>query len=178
MNTTPTAIDFLKAAIHTAEFFGFRSVDELKKAPECKSCQDKIQHSISAAERKKDALSGLLTAGAAAYCDARLNGFSGPTLFYSIDRVPRTNEVALSLHIFGVDKSIAEAILIQAVRGLLNDLGSTDHSVRVNSIGDQESMNRYVRELTNYLRKRIEQLSPTARKLMKEHAIETLIHLI
>lgn len=178
MQTTPTANDFLKAAMHTATFFGFRSVDELKKAPECKSCQEKIQHNISATERKKDALSGLLTAGAAAYCDARLNGIAGPTLFYSIDRVPRTNEVALSLHVFGVEKSIAEAILIQAVRSLLNDLGYTDHSVRINSIGDQESLNRYVRELTNYLRKRIEQLSPAARELMKEHVLTTLMHLI
>lgn len=175
---TPTATDFLKTAVDTAEFFGFRSPDELKKHPECKSCKDRLQNSDSAAERKKDDLHGMLASGLSVYSDARLNGITGPVLFYSADRVPRSGEAAISLHVFGVEKSIAEAVLIQAVRSLLNELGHENHVVRVNSLGDADSVTRYVRELTNYLRKRIDHMPASARELMKEHALTALMHLI
>lgn len=178
MYTTPNATEFLKTAIDTAEFFGFRSPDELKKCPECRKCKDKIQTNDSAADRKKDDLHGMLASGLNAYSEARLNGLNGPTLFYSTEKVPRSGEVAIGLHVFGVDKSIAEAVLIQATRSLLNEIGFENHSVRVNSLGDSDSITRYVRELTNYLRKRIDHMPASARELMKEHALTALAHLI
>ncbi len=171
------ATDFLRTAIDTAEFFGFRSIDELKKDPACKNCK-RLPTSDSAADRKQDALSGMLTSGLNMYTAARFNGIEGPTLFYTAESVPRTGEVALAFHVFDVEKSIAEAILIQSVRSLMLELGYDNHTVRVNSIGDQDSLNRYVRELTNYLRKRIDHMSPAARELMKEHTLSALTHLL
>lgn len=177
MNTL-NATDFLKTAVDTAEFFGFRSADELKKRPECKGCKERLQNSDSAAERKKDDLHGMLASGLSVYSEAKLNGMTGPVLFYSAERVPRSGEAAIGLHVFGVEKSIAEAVLIQAVRSMLGELGHENHVVRVNSLGDQDSVNRYVRELTNYLRKRIDHMPASARELMKEHALTALMHLI
>ena len=174
----PNASDFLKTAVETAEFFGFRSADELKKHPDCKACKEKLPGSDSAAERKKDDLHGMLASGLTTYTDARLNGLGGPVLFYSAERVPRSGEAAIGLHVFGVEKSIAEAILIQSVRSLLTEMGFGHHVVRVNSLGDQDSVTRYVRELTNYLRKRIDHMPAAARELMKEHALSALMHLI
>lgn len=173
-----SATDFLKTAVDTAEFFGFRSPEELRKSPECRACKEKMENNDSAAERKKDEMHGLLTGGLTAYCDARLNAKEGPSLFYTTERMPRTKEVAVSLQIYGVDKSIAEAILIQSVRSLLNEIGYENHCVRVNSLGDSDSVTRYVRELTNYLRKRIDHMPLSARELMKEHALTALTHLI
>lgn len=173
-----TATDFLKAAIDTAEFFGFKSADELKRNPLCRNCKEKLASNDSAADRKQDALHGMLTSGLSTYRDARFNGIEGPTLFYTVEKVPRSGEVALAFHIFDVEKSIAEAILIQAVRSLLIELGYDQHTIRVNSLGDQDSVNRYVRELTNYLRKRIDHMPASARELMKEHALTALMHLI
>ena len=125
--TTTNATDFLKSAIDTAEFFGFRSPDELKKHPDCKRCKERVESSDSAADRKQDDLHGLLTAGLSAYGDARLNGLERPSLFYSVEKVPRSGDAAIGLHVFGVEKSIAEAILIQTIRSLLSELGHNNH---------------------------------------------------
>ena len=45
-------------------------------------------------------------------------------------------------------------------------------------IGDTDSVNRYIRELTNFLKKRVEDMPGSARELMKEHPIVALMHLI
>lgn len=175
---TPNATDFLRAAIDTAEFFGFKSADELRNDPACKSCKDKLESSDSAADRKRDALHGMLTSGLTTYREAKLHGLDGPALFYNLEKVPRSGEVGVSFHIFDVEKSIAEAILIQAVRSLLTEIGYEQHIVRVNSLGDRDSSTRYIRELTNYLRKRIDHMPASARELMKEHSLIALMHLI
>ena len=178
MPTSISAADFIKAATHTAHHFGFIPLEKLRRSPECKSCADRIEHRASAGDRKTDALHGMLTSGMCAYFEYRLNGISGPVLFYSIEQVPRSGEPAISLQIFNVKKSIAEALLIQTIRSLLLDIGFVNHSVRVNSLGDIDSVSRYIRELTNYMRKHINELPAPARELMKEHVMVALMHLI
>lgn len=68
--------------------------------------------------------------------------------------------------------------MIQASRSLLSELGHTDHVVRINSLGDSESALRYTRELTTFLRKRLDSLPETARELMKEHPYLALMSLV
>jgi histidyl-tRNA synthetase len=173
-----TATDFLKRATSTAEYFGFRSVDELKKLPGCKDCSKKLPHTATAQARRNDALHGMLTCGVNTVCDAKLHEIDEPLLFYTIEQVPRSGEAAISFQIFNVEKSIAEAILIQVSTALAGDVGYNNHSIRINSIGDRDSSVRYVRELTNYLRKRLDEMPEAARELMKEHALIALTHLI
>lgn len=173
-----TATDFLKHAASTAEHFGFKTLESLKKLPECKACSKKLEHSASALDRRIDALHGMLTSGMHNFCEAKLHEITEPILFYTIEQVPRSGEAAISFQIFNVEKSIAEAILIQATRALANDLGFVNHTVRINSIGDRDSSSRYIRELTNYLRKRLDDMPESARELMKEHALVALSHLI
>lgn len=172
------ATQFLKQGISTAEHFGFRSIDSVKKHPDCVSCQKKLEHSVSATGRKIDALGGMLAGGAQYFCDSKLHGINEPVLFYTIEQVPRTGDPALTLHIFNVERSIAEAMLIQTMRALTTDLGFNNHTVRINSLGDRDSSVRYIRELTNYLKKRIDDMPDTARELMKEHVMHALMHLI
>lgn len=176
MDTTPT--EFLKKAAHTAEHFGFKTTDSFQKNPACKNSTSSLTHSATAMDRKLDALSGVLTAGMSAYIENNMHALEEPALFYSLEQVPRSGEAALSLQIYGVPKSIAEAILIQTTRALTIDLGYETHVVRINSLGDRDSSTRYTRELTNYLKKRLDDLPPTARELMKVHVSEALLHLI
>jgi histidyl-tRNA synthetase len=173
-----TATEFLKKATATAEHFGFRDIETLKKDPLCKNCVKKLEHTASAANRKTDALHGMLTGGMHTFCEYKFHEIDTPVLFYTIEQVPRSGEVALSLQVFNVEKSIGEAILIQATRALVEELGYLHTSVRINSLGDRESSGRYIRELTNYLRKRIEDMPESARELMKDHVIHALMHLI
>lgn len=173
-----TATEFLKQATNTAEHFGFRSLDVVKKHPSCKNCTNKIENASSAVDRRTDNLYGLLTCGLSDFCEAKLQDIEEPILFYNSTVVPRTGETAISFQIFNVPNSIAEAILIQATHALTNDLGFQNHCVRINSLGDRDSSVRYIRELTNYMKKRINDLPDTALELMKEHALSALMHLI
>lgn len=173
-----TAPDFMRTAAYAAQHFGFEPVEKVRQRSECTSCTRKIPHKASATERRTDALHGMLANGTCLYFENNLHAIDGPVLFYSLDQVPRSGEPAITLHVFGVKKSIAEAILIQTIRSLLAELEVPSYTVRVNSIGDQDSVTRYIRELTNYLRKRMEDMPGPSRELMKEHVFAALSHLI
>jgi hypothetical protein len=173
-----SATDFIRKASATAHHFGFRDLGELREDARCKNCEKGERPKFSAADRKLDALHGILASGASAYFDHSLHGLGEPALFYSVEEIPRTSDVAMNLQIFGIDKSIAESLLIHTIRALYFDLGITEHSVRINSVGDRESMARYARELGNYLKKRMEFMPTSARELMKEHVVLSLMHLL
>lgn len=175
MERTPT--EFLKLAAATAEHFGFRTAEELKRCLGNRACE-RLAHTITAQDKRLDAHHGLLIGPASTYCDERLHALETPVLLYGHQPAPRTGELAITFHIFNVEKSIGEAILIQACRSLLSDLGYRDHTVRINSLGDAESMTRYGRELTNFLKRRLDTMPPSARELMKEHALLSLMHLV
>lgn len=178
MRTDISPTEFLRIAAHTAEHFGFKTVESLSKDPACKNCSTSLPHTITGDDHTIDAVSGLLTSGLARYCDERLHAFEGPVLLYSIETQPNTNETAVSFHIFNVGKSIAEAILIQTTRALATELGYNDHLVRINSLGDSDSITRYGRELTNFLRKRLDLMPDSSRELMKQHALLALQDLV
>jgi len=179
MSTNISPTEFLKVATETAQYFGFQDLETLKKDPACKECTKKVStKNAAAADRKLDALHGLLTRGACTYFEQKLNNIEGPVLLYSIDAVPRSGETSFSFHILNVEKSIAETMLIQTIRTLLNEMNLPNHNIRINSLGDPDSMARYIRELTAFLRKRIDTLPPDARELMKEHAFATLRRLV
>ena len=177
----PTSIgtqDFIRNAVTTAHHFGFAPVDRLREHAACKSCTDRVDHRASAMDRRTDALHGMLTQGMCSYFENKLNAIDGPVLFYSVEQVPRTGEPAITVQIFNVRKSIGEALLIQTIRSLLKDIGYGENVVRINSLGDQDSVTRYIRELTNFLKKRVEDMPLSARELMKEHPMVALMHLI
>ena len=170
--------EFLKIANHTAEHFGFQTIDQLRKAPECKQCEKVMIHSVNDSNRNFDAHHGLLSSGVATYCDEKLHALEKPVLLYSFEQVPETGETAVTFHIFNVDRSIAEAILIHATRALVSDLAYVDHTVRINSLGDNDSLTRYSRELANFLKKRMDAMPPAARDLMREHPLAALSQLV
>jgi histidyl-tRNA synthetase len=176
MSLTPT--DFIKTAHKTAEHYGFSTVETLKKDPACKDCKITLPHTVTGTNKRIDSHNGLLCSGITTYCESRLHAIEKPILLYSVEQTPYTGEPAITFHVFNVEKSIAEALLIQVSRALANDLGYTDHTVRINSLGDKDSLTRYTREATNFLKKRIDTMSPTARELMKEHTLLALNQLI
>ncbi len=178
MRITHSPTEFIKIAAHTAEHFGFQTIDTLANIPECKDCVIALSHTITAGDYATDGVHGHLARGVLTFCEAGLHAYGKPLFLYTIDTTANENETALSLHIFNVQKSIAEAVLIQTMRAIANELGQTDHVVRINSLGDTESVTRYSRELTNFLRKRVDAMPQTAREALKSHsllALQTLI---
>lgn len=173
-----TATDFVRRACNTAEHFGFRQTPVWHKHPDCMNCNTSVSHAASAMDRRVDGLYGLLANGINLYANENLHSINGPVLQYSIDTVPRTGEAVLTLQVFGVEKSIGEAMLMQAIRSFLFETGHEDHMVRVNSLGDKDSQTRYNRELTNYLRKRLNDMPVQARELMKESSMAALTYMM
>ncbi len=176
MSYSPT--EFLKVAHETAEHFGFRTSEQLKKRQACKDCTVSLPHTVTTANKKNDAHGGVLTSGVVTFCEEKLHALGEPVLLYSVEQMPRTGEPAVTFHIFNVERSIAEAILIQVTRALATELGHTEHTVRINSLGDRDSVTRYTREVTNFLKKRLDHMPPNARELMKEHPLAALSNLL
>jgi histidyl-tRNA synthetase len=174
----PSPTEFIKRATRTAQHFGFDTLDDVLERYSKVEVKKPTPQRISVADRKADNLHGILTSGIASYFEGNMHQEVRPTLFASIEEVPRTGDLALALHAIGVGKSIAETLLIQTMRSILFDLGIENHLVRINSQGDRESVNRYTRELTNFFKKRMEEMTPQSRELMKEHVMVALGNLI
>jgi histidyl-tRNA synthetase len=175
MRTDVSPTEFLKIASHTAEYFGFRTADQLRKHPASVACITEPTHSIHPDDYTSDDVEGKIARGLNTFYLEKLHAINGPILLYTIDT---SKEPAIVFHIFNVPKSIAEAILIQTNRALAHELGYTDHLVHINSLGDSDSMTRYGRELTSFFRKRLDLLPGEARELLKRHAFHSLRHLI
>jgi histidyl-tRNA synthetase len=78
------------------------------------------------------------------------------------------------LEIIGSSGSIAEATLIQTTRAMLAEEGYPETAIEINSIGDRDSIARFTRELTNYYRKHINEMTPEARQMLKRDPFELL----
>ncbi len=178
MRITHSPTEFLKIAAETAEHFGFKTIETLRQDPACINCTVPLSHTVSDADHGLDAVNGHLSRAVLTYCEAGLHAFGKPVFLYSVDVTADPNETAVSFHIFNVDKSIAEAILIETTKALASELGHTDQVVRINTLGDTESITRYSRELTNFLRKRVDLMPVAAREHMKTHAMLALQSLI
>lgn len=168
-------IDFFRVAHRTAGHFGFVPFESLPPPP--RGQKPALPQKVNIADKKLDALQGFLTSPLAAYFERGLYT-ERPAFFFSINEVPRSGEMGLNLQIIGVRKSIAESLLIQTIRSLVRDFGYTNDSIRINSLGDQESVTRYSRELGGYLRKRLEDMPPEAREYMRDDVIAAFLCLL
>jgi histidyl-tRNA synthetase len=74
----------------------------------------------------------------------------------------------IGLEIIGSPKGVSEAILIKTILAILNDNNFKNLYVEINSLGDRESSSRFLRELTAYFRKNINQLQAHCRQEFKK----------
>ena len=66
---------------------------------------------------------------------------------------PSPKQIIVQFHAIGIDHSIADAVLIRAVRSFIGDISKTDPRIRLNSMGDKETRGRFSRELNTFFRK-------------------------
>ncbi|HEX2792400.1 MAG TPA: His/Gly/Thr/Pro-type tRNA ligase C-terminal domain-containing protein [Candidatus Paceibacterota bacterium] len=66
---------------------------------------------------------------------------------------PSPKQIVVQFHVLGVENAIADAVLIRAVRALMQDLAKGEPRLRLNSMGDRETRSRFARELTQFFRK-------------------------
>jgi histidyl-tRNA synthetase len=86
----------------------------------------------------------------------------------------RPGEDQISLNIMGVEKSVAEALMIKTISTILAESGIKKHTLHLNNVGGKESQTQFNREATAFFRKNISLLNATCRQYFKE-SVHTLI---
>ncbi len=81
----------------------------------------------------------------------------------------------LGLEIIGSNKSVSEAILIKATLAILEDNGFKNLYVELNSIGDKDSTAKFVRDLTAYFRKNLNNMQASCRQAFKKDVVLPLL---
>lgn len=98
-----------------------------------------------------------------------------PILFYSKGDLKNPHDKkakkrsgdAVSLHIVGTPKSIAEAILIKTAYTILKEEGYKNLSVEINNIGDKDTLVQYNKHATNFFRGKLADLNTDCKELLK-----------
>lgn len=117
------------------------------------------------------------------YIEQGMQNMPQPVMFYQYGPVFRHDNPQrgryrqfwqFDLDSLGSDKSIIDALIIKVGVSILEDAGATNLSVDINSIGDKECRNVYIKELTSYYRKHINSLSPIDRERLKTNPLRIL----
>lgn len=80
----------------------------------------------------------------------------------------------IEFHALGVDRAIADAVLMRAVRALIEDVSKQPVTLRINSMGDKETRSRCERELTVQLRRNAMLFPPAVVEAAKHDPHEAL----
>ena len=103
------------------------------------------------------------------YLEKNLSSLPQPImLVHESDVIKERAKHTINLEVMGTDRSIAEALLIKTTVSILKDNGYKDFLIEINSIGDKESMNKFSKELTNYYKKNLNNLSAHCRQNFKK----------
>lgn len=153
MNTKPKPDEVLKRAAAVGSYYGFSSLSSVtaKKLSSRAPYPESIQ--LDALDPAAREVVGFLKH----VRDAGLTASITHPLFLWHSNVapgrPAPKQVIIQFHALGTERAIADAVLMRAVRALLQDLSKEDLSIRINSMGDKETRSRFARELGTFFRK-------------------------
>jgi histidyl-tRNA synthetase len=154
----------LKSAISVAEHYGFLPIESIMPEHGKKKRSRMPQHTEYLSSFDNELVSVIRS-----YIEHGHTQLTEPALFYQIGVNPKNpDKILFGLHVLGTSHSIAEALLIKTALATLDDLGIKESRVHVNSIGDRDSATRFTRELTDYLRKNMNNMPANSRQAMKK----------
>ncbi len=79
-----------------------------------------------------------------------------------------------NLEILGTEKSIADALVIRTLYTILEEFGFKDLTVDINSMGDRDTRNSYVKDLTNYYKKHVVNMCSDCTERVKTNPLRLL----
>jgi histidyl-tRNA synthetase len=170
----PHTASFLSSAVRTAEYYGFQPVESQKRMRLPTHAPMRGESELQFARRDERTL-----LSAARVCVACERPPQGTLLLWRIVKVsgPQGQGNALELHCVGAPQAFAEALLIIVAHAIADDAQLTTHTLSINSIGSFESSNRYVRDVSSFLRKNLESIAPSLRTRAATDPLGTLIQL-
>src|SRR3989344_1681099 len=153
---------FVAKATAIASFYGFKPVRNIES------------RLASFGERPgKSARSFDEVASVCVLCTAREK--RGPALCFSVHAIPEEARYSprefaeFSLQLIGASSSLGDVFVIKTALTILEDMGIKLKEIRINSTGDRESQGRYGKELSFYIRKRLDELTPTCRTAVMDN---------
>jgi len=153
MNTTLKPEDILKRAAAVGSYYGFSSLSSLslKKGTSRTPYPDGIHvDTLDPAARE--------VAGFFKHVrDIGLTPSSAQPLFAwhtnAAPGRPSPKQILIQFHAMGTERAIADAVLMRAIRSLMQELTRDELTLRINSMGDKETRSRFSRELGTFFRK-------------------------
>ena len=118
-----------------------------------------------------------------AYIEHGMQNMPQPVMFYQYGPTFRHDKPQrgryrqfwqFDLDSLGSEKSIMDALVIKATMSILEEAGAQNLSIDINSIGDKECRNAYIKELTSYYRKHLSSLPSIDRERLKINPLRIL----
>jgi histidyl-tRNA synthetase len=118
-----------------------------------------------------------------AYIEHGMQSMPQPVMFYQYGPVFRHDKPQrgryrqfwqFDLDVLGNEKSIMDALVIKAGMTILEEAGAENLSIEINSLGDKECRNVYLKELVNYYRKHVGSLPAIDRERLKTNPLRIL----
>ena len=118
-----------------------------------------------------------------AYIEHGMQSMPQPVMFYQYGPVFRHDNPQrgryrqfwqFDLDCLGNEKSIMDALIIKTGMSILEEAGATNLTIDINSIGDKECRSAYIKELTNYYKKHINNLGTIDRERLKTNPLRIL----
>ncbi|OGG63567.1 hypothetical protein A3D66_02415 [Candidatus Kaiserbacteria bacterium RIFCSPHIGHO2_02_FULL_50_9] len=159
--TLPSGDQFLRRAMRIALYYGFIPAEKVLDRTKKRGVDARNLESILRA--------ALGTSASPALATLLDRSELTPTMFYHVHSSGGT--FSFGLEVVGISQSLAEALLIKTALAILGEAGISELCVRVNSVGDRDSINRFSREFQIYLRKHIEEIPPRGQELMKKDSL-------
>ena len=118
-----------------------------------------------------------------AYIEHGMQNMPQPVMFYQYGPVFRHDKPQrgryrqfwqFDLDCLGNEKSIMDALVIKTGMTILEEAGATNLTIDINSIGDKECRNTYLKELSNYYKKHLSGLPAVDRERLKTNPLRIL----
>lgn len=167
--TEPTNIsarEFSEKAVAVASHYGFVAKEKVF-SQKGRKLKTKIKNP-DILLKKTDVFSGELGEIVKMYISRHSIPLSDPAFIYHNSATSKM--VRFCLTIIGIEKSIAEALILKTALAILGDVGFKETSVHINSIGDKNSATAFARELNVYLKKRAVDMPVNCREALKQNA--------
>lgn len=184
---------FFEKAQETAIYYGFKPIETpimededifLSTIGEGTDIVDKEMYTLKTKGGDKLALRPEHTTPLMrAYIEHGMHTMPQPVMFYEYGPVFRHDKPQkgryrqfwqFDLDTLGSDKSVMDAMVIKVGMSILEEAGANNLSIHINSIGDKECRNVYLKELVNYYKKHLSHLPAIDRERLKKNPLRIL----
>lgn len=163
-----------KKAMTVANHYGFLPIEDIVDFERARA----EPHARFSAEQKSlDSLGGELIAPLQ-FCSNIKE--EHPALIYYSNAMQRADAgkeydvVTLTLAVLGVQRSIAEALILKTASSILEEIGEKNTEIHINSVGDRESSGKFIRECGVFFRRNLDAIGPQAQHIVRRDIFDAL----